>query len=228
MLIALMEMVLDNHFIINKRCIREIKNKTFSLVIGERKSLIMFCRKCGNKLMDTDVYCSKCGVKIETPIPAKDETDTGHSFKEGIEIKQESKLPYNGIVHDVLKFFVCLIILITIVSMLYATLLPPSISLSQFITDPRGLNAVVSFSAGSAIIPFLFAVPILHNMRKIGMIEKTHKIEVLFLMILLEVIAEFLIGRSYLSYPFMIHFIVPILLLIILICGKLKRKADME
>lgn len=25
----------------------------------------MFCNNCGNKLKDDDIYCSKCGVKIE-------------------------------------------------------------------------------------------------------------------------------------------------------------------
>ena len=187
----------------------------------------MFCRKCGNELMDTDVYCSKCGVKIEAPISKKEEENRETCSKEIVEKEKESKLPYTGITQDVLKVFICLLILITIVSALYATLLPPHISVWQFITDRRGLNAVVSTSIGAAIVPFLYVVPILHSMVKNAMLKKPHKIEVFFFMVLLEVVAEFLIGRRYLSYPVMTHFIVPILLLIILIGGKLKRKADM-
>lgn len=184
--------------------------------------MVVFCRKCGNELMDTDVYCSKCGVKIEVPTSKPEDINVETCSNEKLDIRKKLKIQYNDM-NNVLKFFVCLIILTTIVSMIYAALLPPHLSVLQFITDSRGLSAVVSFSVGSAIIPFVFVVPILNNMVKSGMIKKPHKIEMFFFMVLLEVIAD-LIGRSHLSYPLMIHFIVPIILLIILMLWKLKKK----
>ena len=184
----------------------------------------MFCRKCGHELMDTDIFCNKCGSKVETQFSTPVEDNDEHCTESKSENTAVPEKLSNGILKDIGNFFVCLVIYIFIVSMLYAIILPANISVVAFIKDPRGLAAVVGFAIGAAILPFLITVPILNGLTKVKVFERPHKIEILFIMMLLEIILEYVIGRKNIPYPLMSHFIVPIVLFVLLVFGKMKGK----
>ena len=169
----------------------------------------MFCRKCGNKLSDNDAFCSKCGAKVirssssptdNAPAAARTESATR-----------------NWLNHLVVKFFLYLIIFVVVTILLYAMILPPKLSVVDFIDDPRGLSALVGSCLGGGLGAFLFFWPLLSGLSNLGVIPKYWKVEAFFLLAFVYEIGTILFGMNNFSKDIMTPILVGILILGILV-----------
>ena len=87
----------------------------------------MYCKNCGNALNEDDKFCNNCGFKIEKDFQ-----------------KNPPQLVNSNHLKTVKKIFIATVLLILIPTLLYSISLPENISIIEFITDPRGLTAVIA------------------------------------------------------------------------------------
>ena len=142
----------------------------------------MFCRKCGNELSENDLFCNKCGEKV---------IDSHNELYD--DKKKKSSLISNSFV----KFIVYLIIFIIITIMLYSVYLPKNISISQFISDPHGLASVVSYYIAGGLGLFLFSLLMIFALKEFGIINKTYKLEFIFIFAFLDLLGNITFGEKY-------------------------------
>ncbi len=134
----------------------------------------MFCRKCGNKLLDDDAFCNKCGAKVIVDEASQENVDDKDINKETSASESTQKTKRNDIlkkedafqcialktgkyIGKAIIYFLVYVVLTAIISWLEV----PSDMFKRFLTDPRGLWSVCFQYMGEAIVYETFAIPIL-------------------------------------------------------------------
>ena len=141
----------------------------------------MYCRQCGNKLLDSDKFCNKCGAKIVTDTDSLVSEENNYSATSDYSSENHSATK-NFMDYSVVKFLVYGFIFIILEIMVCAVALPPRISLFEFITAPEGLARKLGSCIGAGLSVWIFVVPLMYGLKKIGVTDKTYKMETFFIL----------------------------------------------
>ena len=152
----------------------------------------MYCRYCGNKLLETDNFCNVCGKKV-----MEDNSNIFPKLKEGGQ---------NGIIHcnnvknkvlesSLMKFIFCMFLFCLLTVCCYSFVLPAHISLIDFVTDSRGLSAVVFDCIGGSLGELLLVMPLLYGLKKLKITNSLHRFETFFFIMCVHLICEILFGK---------------------------------
>ena len=141
----------------------------------------MYCRQCGNKVLDSDKFCSKCGAEIvaDTDSLVSEENNSSPTSDYNSENHSATK---NFMDNSVVKFFVYGFIFVVLEIMVCAVALPPRVSLFKFITTPEGFGQMLGRCIGSGLSVWIFVVPLMYGLKKIGVTDKTYKMETFFIL----------------------------------------------
>ena len=157
----------------------------------------MYCRNCGNKLKDTDNFCNSCGEKatedtksIITEPPANNPYNY-NTLNEAANSSQNI-LFKNPIIKTI--FLTILYMLFTIIC--YSIVLPKNISTVEFITNPRGLTAIIGQCFGASIVELVIFLPLLYGLRNLNIITSSHKLNAFFIIMVTVLIGNLLFGNT--------------------------------
>lgn len=142
----------------------------------------MYCKNCGNELQNNDKFCSHCGFKI-------------------LKVPQENSTPEttnNTKFHTIKKFFIYLLIFLLFVILEYIIFTPKNFDIVDFITDPAGLTSIIGRALGSGLAAVIFLLPLLYGMKKLKMINKTYKLEILFISMFIFELENLIVGSTFL------------------------------
>ena len=145
----------------------------------------MYCRKCGNELRDGDEFCSKCGERVSTSAGGKSKISV-HLDLDAPSIQPPSSSTFKQLLvpgkfsHSIARGIVCLFAIAVFIAIEY-TLFPAKGAPSDFITDKRGLLAVLAQNLGASIPATIFFLPFLYGLPKHNITKRSYAMEAFFL-----------------------------------------------
>lgn len=125
----------------------------------------MYCKNCGNELNENDKFCSKCGFKIS------------NDFQENPTLSTTNNTKF----HTIKKFSIYLLIFLLFLIFVYIIFPPKNFDIVDFIIDPAGLTSVIGEALGGGSAILISLLPLLYGMKKLKIINKTYKLEILFI-----------------------------------------------
>lgn len=151
----------------------------------------MYCPKCGNKLSENDVFCSKCGAKIVLDNQNK-KVGQQRDFNDNSNQSFLNKIMRHSITKFIFYFIIWGIVMAIVTEVTYA--IPHHLSIFDYIIEPAGLIADAAGTMGSVVVDFLFFLPLILSLPKWKLMKSSHPMEVFFLLMLIEGISLRLLG----------------------------------
>ena len=130
----------------------------------------MYCRQCGNKLLDNDKFCNKCGVKIVTDADSL-VSQENNSFATSDYNSANHSAMKSFMDYSIVKFFIYSVAFLVIVLV---------------VRSPHDLLGTFCYQLGRAIGIFIFVLPILWALSESKILIKSHKMEGFFLIALVD------------------------------------------
>lgn len=180
----------------------------------------MYCRKCGNKLSDDDVFCSKCGAKVINDLPPPPITDDTPAA--------DTRTPFTakkGLKHPLVRAILYLLGFLLITILLYAMFPQQKISVTEFVTSPQGLTRIIGMCLGATVVSLPFFIPLLIKLSNLEILSEGFIVELVCFLMLIHEFGSFLYGQSFSSEimrPVLIGVLVLGIIIMIIIPSKRK------
>ena len=140
----------------------------------------MYCRQCGNKLLDNDKFCNKCGVKIVTDADSL-VSQENNSFATSDYNSANHSAMKSFMDYSIVKFFIYSVAFLVIILVF---------------RSPHDLLGTFCYQLGRAIGIFIFVLPILLALSKSKILIKSHKMEGFFLIALVDTLTISIFGEK--------------------------------